>query len=230
MTFKEIFDKATTENKALTLEQFEAIVKESKAKFTDLTEGKYVDKQKYEDDLAKKDTEIQTLNDTISSRTNDMTALQEQLKNAGTDTAKLEELTNSLATLQSQYDADTKKLQEQLLAKTYEFAVRDFANNQKFSSSAAKREFERAMIQKNLPMENGKIMGANDWLKEYTKENKDSFVVDNPTPPAPTTPEPPKPQFAGPTQGAPNGGPKMSLSEMMQRANEDPNFVVNFDM
>lgn len=229
MTFKEIFDKATTENKALTLEQFEAIVKESKAKFADLTEGKYVDKQKYEDDLAKKDTEIQTLNDNLSTRASDITALQEQLKNAGTDTSKLEELTNSLTALQAQYDADTKKLQEQLSAKTYEFAVRDFANKQKFSSSAAKREFERAMIQKNLPMENGNIMGANDWLKEYTKDNKDSFVVDTPPAQPPTQPEPPKPQFAGSTPGTQQNGPKMSLSEMMQRANEDPNFVVNFD-
>lgn len=228
MTFKEIFEKATTENKALTLDQFEAIVKESKAKFADLSEGKYVDRQKYDDDLAKKDTEIQTLNDSIASRTNDMAALQEQLKNADNDTAKLEELTNSIAALQSQYDADTKKLQDQLAAKTYEFAVRDFANSQKFSSSAAKREFERAMIQKNLPMENGKIMGANDWLKEYTKDNKDSFVQD--TPPAPATPPAdPKPQFAGTTPGTPSGSPKMSLSEMMQRANEDPNFVVSFD-
>lgn len=223
MTFKEIFDKATTENKSLTLDQFEAIVKESKAKFADLTEGKYVDKQKYEDDLAKKDTEIQTLNDNLSTRANDITALQEQLKEAGTDTSKLEELTNSLTTLQAQYDADTRKLQEQLAAKTYEFAVRDFASGQKFSSAAAKREFERAMIQKNLPMENGKIMGANDWLKEYTKENKDSFVSETPAPPAD-----PKPQFSGSTPGTDDKGPKMSLTEMMRRKNEDPNFVIDF--
>lgn len=228
MTIKEIFDMATTENKSLTWDQFEALVKGSKAKFADLSEGKYVDKQKYDDDLAKRDTEIQTLNDAIAARTDDMASLQEQLKNAGTDSAKLEELTNNLASLQTQYDADTKRLQEQLTAKTYEFAVRDFANGQKFSSSAAKREFERAMIQKNLPMENGKIMGASDWLKEYTKENKDSFVSDTPTPPEPKSPEPPKPQFAGPASGNSNSGPKMSLSEMMQRKNEDPNFVIDF--
>ena len=226
MTIKEIFDMATTENKALTWDQFEAIVKGTKSKFTDLSEGKYVDRQKYDDDLAKKDVEISTLNETITSRTTDMTALQEQLKAAGTDAGKIEELTNTLTTLQSKYDTDTKSLQDRLNAQAYEFAVRDFASGQKFSSRAARSEFERQMIAKNLPMENGKIMGATDWLKEYTKENKDSFIVD--TPPQ-TPPNDPKPQFAGPASGQQGGGAKMSLSEMMKAKNENPDFVISFD-
>ena len=103
-------------------------------------------------------------------------------------------------------------------------SVRDFASNQKFSSKAARNEFERQMIQKNLPMENGNIMGAGDWLKEYMKDNKDSFVADAPA----TPPTEPKPQFTNTATGKKEGA-KMSLSEMMQRKNEDPNFVINFD-
>jgi len=225
MNVKEIFDKATSENKALTWEEFNKLATESKAKFTDLAEGKYVDRQKYEDDLAKKDVEISTLNETITSRTNDMTTLQEQLKNAGNDAGKLEELTTNLTALQSKYDADTKSLQDKLNAQAYEFAVRDFANGQKFSSAAAKRDFERSMLQKNLPMENGSIMGANDYIKAYQKENKDAFVIDTP----PTPAADPKPQFAGSATGAKTGGPKMSLSEMMAAKNENPDFVISFD-
>lgn len=223
MDVKEIFDKATSENKSLTYDEFMELAKSSKAKFTDLSEGRYVDRQKYEDDLAKKDTEITTLNDTINQRNSDLTDLKTQLENAGNDATKLEELTGNLTALQSKYDADTKALNDKLSAQAYEFAVRDFAGTQKFSSKAARREFEREMIAKNLPIEDGRIMGADDFAKAYAKNDPDAFVQDK----KPSTPD--APHFAAPTGGDKNKGSKMSLTEMMRRKNEDPNFVVNFD-
>ena len=222
MTIKDVFEKATTENKALTYEEFESLAKG--AKFADLSEGNYVGKQKYLDELATKDTQINTLNETIKSRDTDLSSLQEQLKAAGTDTAKLEELTNSMSALQSKYDADVQALQGKLSAQAYEFAVRDYAAKQKFSSNAAKRDFIASMIGKNLPMENGSIMGADDFAKMYAKENDDAFVKEQPKP----TPDPQKPQFAGHTPGDKKEA-KLSLSELMQMKNENPNTVVNFD-
>ena len=223
MLLKDIFDKATSENKSLTLEEFEALAKESKAKFTDLSEGRYVDKQKYEDDLAKKDTEIATLNDTITTRNADLDALKTQLQSAGSDAGKLEELTSSLTSLQAKYDADTAALSTKLSAQAYEFAVRDFAGKQKFSSEAARRDFTHSMINKNLPMEGEMIMGAEDYLKAYAKQNADAFKK---TEPAPATPDP---QFVGSATGGKDKGQKMSLSEMMKAKNENPDFVINFD-
>lgn len=221
MTLKEIFDKATSENGSLTWEEFEKIAKESKAKFADLSEGRYVDKQKYEDDLAKKDTEITTLNETITTRNSDLDALKSQLQSAGNDAGKLEELTNSLTALQSKYDADTSALQSKLTAQAYEFAVRDYAGKQKFSSNAARRDFERSLINKNLPMEDGVIMGADDFLKVYSKADPTAFVTKEAT-------STPAPQFAG---SAPGGKEKvkMSLTEQMKAKNENPDFVVKFD-
>lgn len=223
MLLKEIFDKATSENKSLTWEEFEAIAKENKAKFTDLSEGRYVDKQKYEDDLAKKDTEISTLNDTITTRNADLDALKTQLTDAGNDAGKLEELNSNFAALQAKYDADTAALQAKLSAQSYEFAVRDYAGKQKFSSAAARRDFERSMINKNLPMEDGAIMGADDYMKAYAKQNADAFIKPE------SNPGKADPQFVGSTSGKKQEGSKMSLTEMMKAKNENPDYVVNFD-
>lgn len=224
MLLKDIFDKATSENKSLTLEEFEAIAKENKAKFTDLSEGRYVDRQKYEDDLAKKETEIATLNDTITTRNADLDALKTQLQNAGSDAGKLDELTQNLTSLQAKYDADTAALQTKLSAQAYEFAVRDFAGKQKFSSEAARRDFTRSMIDKKLPMEGDMIMGAEDYMKAYAKTNADAFAQKE------TAPKTPDPQFVGSTPGGKEkGGHKMTLSEMMKAKNENPDFVVSFD-
>lgn len=222
MVIKEIFDKATTENGALTLEEFERIAKENKAKFTDLSEGRYVDKQKYEDDLAKKDTEITTLNDTLATRNADLETLKAQVEGVGNDASKLEEVTANLTALQEKYNADTQALNEKLSAQAYEFAVRDFAGKQKFSSKAAQRDFEKSMIEKHLPMEGNAIMGADDFLKVYAKGDPDAFAKSEPAPA-------PAPSFAGPTPGGKDKGQKMTLTEMMKAKNEDPNFVVKFD-
>lgn len=228
MTVAEIFAKATSENKSLTVEEFNRIAQESKAKFTDLAEGKYVDRQKYLDELAAKDTQINGLNETLSKRDTDLNDLQSKLKDAGTDAGKLEELTGSLSQLQEKYTKDVEALKGQLTHQAYEFAVRDFAAKQKFSSSAASRDFIATMIAKNLPMEGGMILGADDFMKVYSKENKDAFYQDPPKndPPAQTPP----PQFTQTTPGDKgNQTPKYSLSDLMRMKNENPNAVINFE-
>ena len=196
MTVKELFDKA--ENGTLTWEQFQTAM--GTAKFVDLSEGNYVSKRKYDDDIASKDTQISKLNETISTRDKDLAGLKEQLTNAGTDAEKLTQLTGEFDTLKSKYDADTKSFKAQLKKQAYEFAVKDFASGKKFTSNAAKRDFIQSMIAKDLKFEDNKIIGADDFVSMYSAENADAFVVEqnqNNQPPQ----EQPKPQFVNPTQG-----------------------------
>lgn len=198
MNIKEIFDKA--ENGTLTLEQFNQIAKDGGAKFTDLSEGNYVSKSKYDDDLKTKDTTITELNNTITQRDTDLEGLKTQLASAGTDATKLSELQGSFEQLQGKYDADIKEYQAKLANQRYEFAVKEFANGKKFTSNAAKRDFTNAMIGAKLNYDADKqmIMGADDFVKVYTQDNADAFVVEKPT-----EPEQPKPHFAqstAPTQ------------------------------
>ena len=204
MNIKEIFDKA--ENGTLTFDQFDALAKEKGAKFTDLSEGKYVSKSKYDDDLGSKDNSITQLNDTIAQRDKDLADLQTKLKDAGTDTSKLAELQSSFDTLQSKYTADTQAYQQKLADQQYEFAVREFANSKKFTSNAAKRDFTTAMIGAKLTMKNDKIIGADDFVASYSEENSDAFEADKePETPAPTPQAQPKPHFSAPTGGQTGG-------------------------
>lgn len=205
MNIKDLFDKA--EGGALTYEQLMAAAQEHKAKFVDLSEGKYVDKQKYEDDLSARDTRITTLSDTISARDVDLTNLRQQLEAAGTDATKLSSLTTDFASLQSKYERDTKAYEKQLKDQQYKYAVRDFANQQKFTSQAAKRDFINSMLAKNFAIENDVIVGASDFVAAYTKDNADAFVVETTTPPAASGAD--KPHFVDTTnqQGTPTGTP-----------------------
>jgi len=218
MNIKELFDKA--EDGILTYDQFEALAKEMGAKFADLSDGKYVSKSKYESDLKTSNqqveslnSQIEALNSTITTRDEDLANLQKQLELAGEDKAKLDELNASMTDLQAKYEADMQANEAKLHQQSYEFAVKEYANSQKFSSTAAKRDFIRAMIEKNLLMEGDKLIGGDDFRDAYAAENNDAFYVEKePELPAepeledepePTEPSTPIPTFVASTSGAP---------------------------
>lgn len=175
---KKLWESA--ENGTLTYEAFTEACKNENIKVGNLATGEYVSKAKYDDDIKAKETTITDLNSTIETRNTDIQNLQTKLKDAGTDTTKLRDLTTELTNLQTKYDTDTQDFKNRLETQAYEFAVREFANTQKFTSKAAKREFTNAMTAKKLSMENGQIMGATDYLNNYKAENEDSFVTETP--------------------------------------------------
>ena len=56
MNIKDLFDKA--ENGTLTYDQFTEAATKAKAKFVDLSEGGYVDKQKYTDEIRSEERRV----------------------------------------------------------------------------------------------------------------------------------------------------------------------------
>lgn len=217
MKLKELFEKAG--NKALTYDELEALMKENKLNFADLSEGGYVSKHKYEDELAAKVKEIETLSSTLGSRDADLTDLRKQLQDAEDGYIKVQELSAAIQDLQGRYDEDTKAYKEQLSKQAYEFAVKDFASELEFSSQAAKRDFIQSMLNAELKMgKDGKILGMNDFKKDYEKENKDAFVTKQTTPDSESTSAKTQPQFVSSTPGTAASKP-MSLTDMMIAAN-----------
>ena len=218
MKVKELFEKAG--NRALTFDQLEALMKESKVNFADLSEGGYVSKHKYEDELAAKAKEIETLNATLGSRDSDLTELRKHLQEAEDGYIKVQELNAAIKDLQGKYDEDTKAYKEQLSKQAYEFAVKDYASELEFSSQAAKRDFIQSMLDAELKMgKDGKLLGMDDFKKNYEKENKDAFVSQAPADNNPSNVYGnAQPQFVSSTPGAVASKP-MSLTDMMIAAN-----------
>lgn len=171
-----------------TFEQLQEAVQsqgKDKLNIVNLADGAYVSKSKYQDDIGAKERAISELQNTLKTRSKDLDDLKNQLTNAATDTQKLTELQNQFTALQGKYDTDTKAMSEKLKKQSYEFAVRDYAAGKKFTSNAAKRDFINSMIAKNLQLDNGKIIGADDFTKTYTAENSDAFAAEQPANPAP---------------------------------------------
>jgi len=187
---KNIF--ATAENGQMTYDQLTSALTAKGIKIANLSDGGYVSKQKYDDELKARDTRITTLDETIKTRDADLQKLQTSLD--GADVDSLKKASKDLADLQKKYDKETKAYEAQLSQQAYEFAVREFAGSKNFTSKAAKRDFVKSMIAENLTMKDGKIIGADDFVSSYQKENDDAFVVEQTSAPAE-----PKPTFVAST-------------------------------
>lgn len=191
------FLKELFAEKALTFDELSKAAEEKGLKLADLSGGAYVSKTKYDTDIQARDEQISALNETISSRDTDLEGLKIQLENAGSDKEKLSALSTEFSMLKEKYEAETKQHRELLSKQAYEFAVKDFANGKKFTSNAAKRDFINSLTKAELKMDNGVIMGAEDFVTKYTADNADAFVTEqsNSAPP----------QFANTTGGGNSG-------------------------
>ena len=190
---KELFGE-----EALTFEQFSEAVSSKGYKLADLSTGNYVGKRKYEDELSAKDSAIEELRGQIKTRDTDIKGLKKQLQSDADNETKVSDLTSQLEKLQSDYDVAKKDYETRLGKQSYEFAVKEFANAQQFTSNAAKKQFINEMVSENLKMKDGNIIGADDFMKVYKEANEDSFVVEEPKgEPEPQGTE--KPIFVQPT-------------------------------
>lgn len=190
---KELFGEGS-----LTYEQFSQAVSAKGYKLADLSTGNYVGKHKYDDEVAAKESAINDLKAQLKTRDADIRGLKDQLTSDADNATKITDLTSQLEKLQGDYDTAKKDYEARLGKQSYEFAVKEFANSQQFTSNAAKRDFINEMISENLKMKNGNIIGADDFMKVYSEANSDAFVVSEPEPEPQPEPEM-KPTFVQPT-------------------------------
>ena len=196
------------------------------AKFVDLSEGQYVSRGKYDKDTGSLNQQITDLQGQISKRDTDLAGLQQQLTAAQTDAGKLADAQTALTNLQTQYDNERNQWDQKMAQQAYEYAIKSKANELKFSSAAAKKDFIREAIAAGMKMDGDTLLGYTDFLNKY-KESDPGALVDEATPPTPA-PGTPAPTIVLPSNPTPPAH-KMSLSEMMKAKNENPNMEIKFD-
>lgn len=145
-------------------------------------------------------TQVNDLTSQVTQRDTDLTTLQQKLTDAGQSSAKLTQVQQDLQTLQSKYEADKTDWQTKLNKQNYEFLAKEALSNIKFSSNAAKKEFLNGLMEKNLPVENDKLLGFEDYLNTQKQSDPGAFIAEDPNPN-------PKPAFTSPQNPTPNPNP-----------------------
>ena len=129
-------------------------------------------------------------NDDIKQRDADLADLKQKLADAGTDAETLKNLQAEFDTLKTNYANAQADYQKQLNKQAYEFAIKEKTNGLQFTSNSAKKAFLSDALAKNLTMDNGNILGFDDFVNAYKEQDAGAFVVE-------TTTEEPKPPMFG---------------------------------
>ena len=202
---------------ALTYDQLIAKIGESKdLKIVNLSDGGYVSKDK------------------LDSKIIELDGVKQQLADANTQIASyksmdIEGIKKSATDWEKKYNDDTAALTQKLKDQERNHGVDMFFNGYKFTSKAAQDGVRAAFDKRNFPYEDGKFIGAKEFMDTLATDDdyKAAFVVDTPATTEPT-PVIPKPTFTDPTP-TPTPKKKVSLTELMQRKNENPNAQIKYE-
>ena len=175
----------------------------------DIGEGAHLSDAAIDAIMAEHGRDITTNQNTIQTLTTERDGLKTQLAEANktiksyTD-MDIDGIKRSVTDWETKYNKDTKDLKDQLDAATYGFGVERAVANIKFTSEGAKKSFMADLKAKKLQLQDGKLMGLDDFVKTYKESDPGAFAKDDPDPdPAPAGK--PKPQFTNPNP-TPNGG------------------------
>ncbi len=162
--------------------------KDNQVKIVNLSEGKYIGKEKFD----AKETELDGVKQQLEDANNTIKTYEDM---------DIEGIKKSVQDWQTKYDADTKDLQDKLAKKDYDYAVEKRVEGIKFSSISAKKAFTSDLIAKGLKLENDNLLGFDDFVKEYKETDPTAFEKEQETKPKPT--------FGSPTPGEESGATEL---------------------
>lgn len=81
----------------------------------------------------------------------------------------------SAKNLQDKYDKETKDLQAKLDAQAYDFAAERYLSKYKFTSEAARKGVAGEFKGKGFKLEDGKLLGADEYMKSVMEANPAAF-------------------------------------------------------
>lgn len=120
---------------------------------------------------------LETERDTLKQQLADASEVLKGLE--GKDIAAIEQAAEEW---KQKYTDETEQLKAQLADKEYQFVVEGAASGLSFSSTAAKKAFLNDLATKKLPVENGKLMGLDDYVKAYKEADPEAFKSTEPVP------------------------------------------------
>lgn len=106
----------------------------------------------------------------------------------------IEGIKQSAEEYKAKYETDKAAFEKQLADKDYEFAVKEFTGQHKFTNDFVKNSFIEDFKKQGLKLDNGKFLGADDYIKGFDEKYPGVFVKEAP-------PSDPIPEIVKPTGG-----------------------------
>ena len=178
-------------------------------------------KNKYKDlDLV--DSSKYVKKELFDSKKTELETTKTQLKEANTTIQSykdmdIESIKQSADDWKKKYETETKQLKDNLKKQEYEFAAKDFLGNYDFLSERVKKSILSEFMDKDFKLEDGKFLGAEEWVKNLSENEPELFKTKNNNDPQ---------VIFTKKSHIDDLKPKMTLTDMMKAKNENPNMDI----
>lgn len=129
----------------------------------------------------------------------------------------IEGIKKSVTDWETKYNTDTKALQDKLDGQAYDFALKEFVNGYQFTSDLVKEAVIAQLKAKEFKLNDGKFLGADDFMKQLKEANPSAFVDEE---------QKPQPKIIIPGAGKPTPGQKLTMEQLMKLKNENPDMDI----
>ena len=123
----------------------------------------------------------------------------------------------SVTDWETKYNTDTKALQDKLDEQAYDFALKEYVNGYQFTSDLVKEAVVAQLKAQAFKLNDGKFLGADDFMKQLKEANPSAFVDED---------EKPQPKITIPGAGKPTPGQKLTMEQLMKLKNENPDMDI----
>lgn len=142
-------------------------------------------KEQVEDIMAEHGKDLQKLKLTQEKTKEEMDAIKKQLEEAngqietfkGMDVEGVKKAAEEWKEKAAQAQKDAA---ERIAKMEYDFAAKEYFSGVKFASESAKAGVMAAFRDKGFKLDNGKFLGADDWLKDLQETDKGAFAAQEP--------------------------------------------------
>lgn len=128
-----------------------------------VNDGTYIPKKKFDD--------LNEDKKAIKSQLDEANKKIEELSKVNAD-----DLQKEIDNWKTKYEEDTKKLNDDIAKREREYVINDLVRDIKFTSESAKKAFTEELSSKDLKIEDGKLIGFDDYLSSYKKNDPKAFA------------------------------------------------------
>lgn len=141
-------------------------------------------------DIEKQKKEVENLNSKIENLNSELSTNKKTLDEANSQIEKfkgmdIENIKAGAEEWKTKYEAsqaEAQKIKEQfeadIKAKDYEYAVNNYMSNFKFVDDVVKETVLNHFKSKEFKLEEGKFLGADDYMRDYQEQHKALFIQD----------------------------------------------------
>lgn len=88
----------------------------------------------------------------------------------------IEGIKKSVGDWETKYNTDIKALQDKLDGQAYDFALKEYVNGYQFTSGLVKEAVIAQLKAQEFKLNDGKFLGADDFMKQLQEANPSAFV------------------------------------------------------